>query len=57
MPIKKQKMPCSYGLAMAIASSDDDVVLVISYYADLDEVGRLVYIYKIKKLLIFDNAE
>ena len=50
-------MPYSYGLAVAIANSDNDIMLAISYYVDLDEAGRLVHIYEVRKSLIFDNAE
>ena len=57
MLIKNKKILCSYSLAMATTRSDNNIVLVISYYIDLHEVGRLIYIYKIKKLLIFNNAE
>ena len=37
---KKRKMLYSHGLTVATASSDDDVMLVISYYTGVDEVGQ-----------------
>ena len=29
----------------------------MSYYANLNKAGKLIYIYKIKKSLIFNNAK
>ena len=41
---KKKKILYSYSLAMAIANSDNNIMLITSYYIDLDKVGRLIYI-------------
>ena len=42
---------------MAIASNDNNIILIISYYISLNEVSRLIYIYKIRKLSIFNNTK
>ena len=57
MPTKKQKMLYPHSLAMATASSDNDIMLTISYYINLNKTNRLVYIYKIRKSSTFNNAE
>ena len=38
-----------YSLTITIASSDNNVILTISYYASLNKIDKLIYIYKIKK--------
>ena len=42
---------------MAITNNDNNIILAISYYINLNEVSKLMHIYKIKKLLTFNNAK
>ena len=50
-------MPYPHNLTVTTANSDNNIILAIFYYADLNKAGRLIYIYKIRKLLTFNNAE